>query len=112
MRESGARRVELSRRGFLRFAAGATAVGVGGALPSPPYAWGTAAAVAAGPTRTILAYNENPFGMSAAARDAVLAAAESGNRYPKEAADGLRDDLARALEVDPKMIVLGAGSIE
>jgi histidinol-phosphate aminotransferase len=61
---------------------------------------------------TILAYNENPFGMFPAARDAVIAAAANGNRYPKETADGLRDDIARDLGVDPAQIVLGSGSIE
>jgi histidinol-phosphate aminotransferase len=36
----------------------------------------------------------------------------SGNRYPKETAYGLRDDIARSVGVDAEQIVLGSGSIE
>jgi histidinol-phosphate aminotransferase len=50
--------------------------------------------------------------MSLSAREAVIAAAANGNRYPKQTADALRDDIAHALGVDSDMIMLGAGSIE
>lgn len=99
----------LSRRHFLRVAGGAAAtIGVSQSIPLVPYA----RAAAADELLTILAYNENPFGLFPAARDAVIAAAANGNRYPKQTADALRDDLARLLGVDSEMIVLGAGSIE
>jgi len=99
----------LSRRNFLRIVGGTAAtVGVAGSLPFPPYA----RVAAADEPLTRLAYNENPFGLFPAAREAVIAAAANGNRYPKETADALRDDIARLLGVDAEMIVLGAGSIE
>jgi len=60
----------------------------------------------------VLAYNENPFGIFPAARDAIVAAAEKGNRYPKQTADELRDVIAQRLDVDAEMVVLGSGSIE
>lgn len=100
----------LSRRQFLRTAGSAAAtLGVGASLPLASYA--STAPVAAG-ALTILAYNENPFGMFPSAREAIFRVAASGNRYPKQTADGLRDDLALGLGVDPEQILLGAGSIE
>jgi len=99
----------LSRRHFLHVVGGtAAAVGLGASLPLPPYA----GAAAADESLTILAYNENPFGLFPSAREAVIAAAASGNRYPKQTADALRDDIARLLGVDAEMVVLGSGSIE
>jgi histidinol-phosphate aminotransferase len=83
-----------------------------GALPSLPLASYAATALAQGGGLTVLAYNENAFGMFPAAREAVFVAAASGNRYPKETADGLRDDIAQALGVAPEQILLGSGSIE
>jgi histidinol-phosphate aminotransferase len=100
--------VGWSRRRFLHLAGGAAAaVGFGAALPSPPY-------VSAAETRdlTILAFNENPFGMFPAAREAVLATVDSGNRYPKETEEALRADIGRSLGVPSEQILLGAGSIE
>ena len=105
-----AERQGVSRRQFLQVVGGtAAAVAAGASVPRPPYA--EAAPTAAEPL-TILAFNENPFGMFPAARDAVLAAAANGNRYPKQTADALRDDIARMLGVDSEMVMLGAGSIE
>ncbi len=102
-------RYGVSRRHFLRLAGGtAAAVGVGRSLPIPSYA----KAVSAAEPLTVLAFNENPFGMFPVAREAVVAAAGNGNRYPKQTADALRDDIARLLGVDSDMVVLGAGSIE
>jgi histidinol-phosphate aminotransferase len=99
----------LSRRHFLQVVGGtAAAVGLGASLPPAPYA----RAAAADEPLTILAYNENPFGLFPSARQAVAAAAANGNRYPKQTADALRDDVAHLLGVDSEMIMLGAGSIE
>lgn len=103
-------RSRLSRRQFLRAAGGtAAAVSVAQAFTLAPYA---IAAPEAGESLTILAFNENAFGMFPAAREAVVAAAAHGHRYPKQMADGLRDDIAAGLRVDPEMVVLGSGSIE
>jgi len=99
-----------SRRRFLQVAGGtAAALGAGAPLANP---YAAEAPAVAGAPLTVLAYNENAFGMFPAARAAMLAAAESGNRYPKETSDGLRDDLARALGVRPEQVLLGSGSIE
>src|SRR5512147_77384 len=101
----------LSRRQFLKVAGGtATVLAAGTTLPLVPYA--TADLTATDPPLTILAYNENPFGMFPLAREAVVAAAGSGNRYAKETADTLRDSIARDLFIDAEQVVLGAGSIE
>ncbi len=100
-----------SRRQFLRIAGGASAaVGLAQSFPFAPCA--QAAGEAAPEALTILAYNENPFGLFPVALEAVAAAAASGNRYPKQTADGLRDDIAQGLGVEPEMILLGSGSIE
>lgn len=98
-----------SRRQFLQIVgAGAAVLGTGLSPVSPAYA-----ARPDGADRlTVLAYNENAFGMFPSAREAVVAAAARGNRYPKQAADALRDDIARSLSVDADMICLGSGSIE
>jgi histidinol-phosphate aminotransferase len=90
-------------------AGSATAIlGAGAPLRLVPYA----RAATVPEALTVLAYNENAFGMFPAARDAVIAAAANGNRYPKETAYALRDDIARSLGVDSEQVVLGAGSIE
>jgi histidinol-phosphate aminotransferase len=103
----------LSRRRFLQVVGGtAAAVRLGRSLAFPPYAEAAVEAPASGAALTILAYNENPFGLFPAAREAILAAAENGNRYPKQTADALRDEVARLLGVQAEMVVLGSGSIE
>ena len=99
----------LSRRNFLHLVGGTTAtLALAESLPFPPYV----AAAAADEPLTILAFNENPFGLFPAAREAVIAAAANGNRYPKQTADALRKDIARLLGVDSEMVVLRSGSIE
>lgn len=57
-----------------------------------------------------LASNENPLGMSPAARQAMLDAALESPRYPDNDAFELRRALAAHLGVDPSWIVLGHGS--
>ncbi len=102
----------VSRRRFLQLACGSAAVGLTRGLALPPYAHAAGDAPAASDALTILAYNESPFGIFPAAREAILAAAGSANRYPKETGNLLRDEIAHALGVDPDMVVPGSGSIE
>ncbi len=59
-----------------------------------------------------LSSNETPFGPSAKAVEAYLAAASSLSRYPDGSARGLRDAIAKTYGLDAKRIVCGAGSDE
>src|SRR5713101_6347719 len=103
----------VSRRRFLRLVGGtAAAVGTAGAFRPLPYAQAAADAPAPGTPLTVLAYNENAFGIFPSARAAILAAAQNGNRYPKETADALRDEIAHTVGVAGDMVVVGSGSIE
>ncbi len=56
--------------------------------------------------------NENPLGISPAAKDAVIEAITLANRYPAEQNAALVKKLAAAHEVGEDQIVLGAGSAE
>jgi histidinol-phosphate aminotransferase len=57
-----------------------------------------------------LASNENPLGMGAKAKAAVIAALESGARYPDGHGYGLRQALVKKLGVAADQLVLGNGS--
>ena len=93
----------LSRRSFARLAVGAAAAA---ALPSR----GHAVDSVAGPVR--LNANENPFGPSAAALDAMRAAFGEAARYPDDLDERLRDEIAGSHGVSPAQVVVGAGSGE
>ena len=56
--------------------------------------------------------NENPLGISAAAREAVLEALTLANRYPSDQQAEVVAKLAAAHEVEPNQIVIGTGSAE
>jgi histidinol-phosphate aminotransferase len=56
--------------------------------------------------------NENPLGLSPAARSAVIEGIGEANRYPRESRDALRNILASHHGVKPEQIVFGAGSTE
>ena len=62
--------------------------------------------------RLRLAFNENPHGMSAKAKQALLSAAETGNRYDMMGGYELKQLIARQEGVKPENILLGAGSSE
>jgi histidinol-phosphate aminotransferase len=94
----------LSRRSFGRLAAGAAAAA---ALP-----WDALAATPAPPGRIRLNSNENPFGPSPSALDAIRAALGEAARYPDDLAEELRETVARAHGVPPAQVLLGAGSGE
>ena len=56
--------------------------------------------------------NENPLGISPAAKDAVLEAIAVANRYPSDQQSVLVSQLAAAHEVSENQIVIGTGSAE
>ncbi len=95
----------ITRRGL--------AGGIGAALGA---AWiGPAAAASRadapepkGPIR--LSANENPYGPSPAAREAIARSAAIGHRYPDALADQVRDAIASKHRVSRDSVVLGCGS--
>ena len=56
--------------------------------------------------------NENPLGISPAAKDAVIEAITVANRYPSDQQAALVTKLAAAHEVSENQIVIGTGSAE
>jgi len=98
---------KLSRRSF------ATALGAGLGAALLPRPLTPAARADAGPKGTILLNsNENPYGPSARAREAMTATQPIASRYPDSAEDDLRAALGRHHGVAPEQIVLGCGSGE
>src|SRR5207244_6875996 len=59
-----------------------------------------------------LSANENPYGPSAKAHEAMKSAHPMSNRYPDEANDVLIDKIAKINNVNRDQIVLGDGSSE
>jgi histidinol-phosphate aminotransferase len=94
----------FSRRSFGRLAAGAAAAA---ALP-----WKGVAAAPAVAGHIRLNSNENPFGPSPAALDAIRAAFGEAGRYPDDLAEDLRDQVGRLHGVESSQVLLGAGSGE
>jgi histidinol-phosphate aminotransferase len=123
----------LSRRRFAQLL-GAGVAAAGGArlaAAAPASAWASASALsldpgvrgagkavpAAGAAKGAggvvrLSSNENPYGPSPAAFDAMREAFGLAWRYPDEHAEALVEDLARLHGVDPGQLLLGAGSGE
>lgn len=56
--------------------------------------------------------NENPYGPSAAAREAVTSALDQGNRYPRNAISKLQKKIAEFENLSPDQILISAGSTE
>src|ERR1044071_6760820 len=56
--------------------------------------------------------NENPYGPSKKAREAVIQILNEGNRYQFESQEVLRKKIAERENVDPSYIMFGAGSGE
>jgi histidinol-phosphate aminotransferase len=123
----------LSRRRFAQLlGVGAAAAGAGGwrtaAAASARAAWAPEAARRGGPglqavpapgaARTgleavvRLSSNENPYGPSPAAFDAMREAFGLAWRYPDEHGDALARDIARLHDIDTRQVLLGAGSSE
>lgn len=59
-----------------------------------------------------LASNENPLGMSPVARQALIASAAEGHRYPDMDCVELREVLAKHLNISMDTLLVGAGSSE
>ena len=59
-----------------------------------------------------LSSNENPWGASPAALEALKAAADGAHRYPDGTAAALREKIAALHGLDPERIVCGTGSDE
>ena len=97
----------ISRRRFAQL----LGVGAAAAITKPALSRARAPIVAAsGLVR--LDSNENPFGPSARALQAIPAAFQFACRYPDEHADLLIEALAKSNGVNPDQILLGAGSGE
>lgn len=59
-----------------------------------------------------MASNENPFGPSPRAVEAMRAAAEQANLYPDDGAEKLRCELAARFDINPEQVLVTAGSTE
>lgn len=106
----------MERRAFLRtgLAAGVFSAGVTASVPSLLEATtpgvGGRRRRRSGPIR--LSSNENPLGISPAAREAIIEGIVDANRYPGNTASQVVDALAAKHSVTPEHIVLGNGSTE
>ncbi|WP_400191639.1 pyridoxal phosphate-dependent aminotransferase [Hymenobacter sp. B81] len=102
----------ISRRAWLR----SSGLLAAGALLSPAaQALAPAAALLgrpAAPTLIKLSGNENPWGPSDKARQAMRAAFDDCNRYPNDYLKALRAQIAAAEGLTPEHVLLGAGSTE
>ena len=100
----------LSRRRF----AGALGAALGGALVTPRTASRAEASLPRGYSEDYvqLNSNENPYGPSPAALEAMTRALAVGARYPDAPEDEMIEKIARLHRVDPGRVVLGCGSGE
>ncbi len=99
----------ISRRTF----AGTICLAAGSALLDGRFARAAAAGHHPRPTGAILLNsNENPYGPSPAALEALAAANPLANRYPDTAEDAMREAIARHHGVEPEQVALGCGSSE
>jgi len=99
----------INRRDLFKFTGGAA---VGLALAGTGLRAGIAAANNAAPELISLSGNENPYGPSPLAREALDAAQGSANRYGYSQQKEFVKQLAKKEGVTPDHIVLGAGSSE
>ena len=106
----------MDRRGFVTtgLAAGIAGASGGGTtlagmLNRTP-GWMTGKTLADGTVK--LSSNENPLGLSPAAREAVIESLVDANRYPNGYRGPLMQELARYLDVKVENLTLGFGSTE
>jgi histidinol-phosphate aminotransferase len=103
----------LSRRGFVQvLGAGTAAAALGPRLAAARTLVGDPAATPAALEVVRLSSNENPYGPSPTAFDAMREAFDLAWRYPDEAADALVADLAKRHGVPADHVLLGDGSSE
>ena len=102
----------MRRRDFVRASAlsGLVAGTFGGADPLAALTRSSPRRLANGQVR--LSSNENPLGISPAAKDAVIEAITVANRYPRSQRDELVAHLAQGFDVETSQIVMGVGSSE
>src|SRR5437016_479562 len=99
----------LSRRAFGRFIGG----GIAAASVSPLLGAGSSAPAAPATGGVVrLSANENPYGPCPAALRAMREAFALAWRYPDQATDGLRADLAKAHGLPKEWFLIGDGSSE
>ena len=101
----------ITRRGFFRFAAGASAVVAGLPIVTEGYlAHAQRGRRLGDPNRGVhIDSNENPLGCSPRARAAVLRALEGMERYP-DGGLALRRKLAERFKLKVENVIVGAGS--
>ena len=106
----------MDRRGFVTTGmaaglVGATSAGsaIAALLENTP-GWGPGKTLADGSVK--LSSNENPLGLSPAARQAVIEAIPNANRYPSDFRAPLMSALSDFVGVKQEHLVLGAGSTE
>jgi histidinol-phosphate aminotransferase len=103
--------LSISRRKFARL----LGVGAAAAIVRPRITIAKESATVPAPAKTgvvRLSANENPYGPSAKAHEAMKNAHGVCNRYPDEANDVLIDRIAKINNVNREQIVLGDGSSE
>ena len=101
----------ISRRHFAHL----LGIGAAAAIVRPRFTIAKASATVPAPAKTgvvRLSANENPYGPSAKAHEAMKNAHPMCNRYPDEANDVLIDKIAKINNVSREQIVLGDGSGE
>lgn len=59
-----------------------------------------------------LNFNENPWGPSAKAREAVIKGLDISNRYPDDLVEELKKKIASKNNIDPRQVLVTAGSTE
>jgi histidinol-phosphate aminotransferase len=105
--------MSFSRRDFLRNLSIAGLAGVAGGSPRRTAAFCSPESGVVLPSGFItLDRNENAYGPSAKVIEAIRAASEKVNDYPREQAAQLVDRIAEHYKVEPAQIILGAGSTE
>ena len=100
----------MKRRAFFQTGFAAGLASVGGAATLPAYLSATPRRLADGSVR--LSSNENPLGLSPAARRAIVDGLDQANRYPGESRAPVIEALAQKHGVATGNIVLGTGSTE
>src|SRR5438270_3343523 len=101
----------ISRRSLLGAASAGAAIGLGGTraaaqVKAKPPMFGPAPGVA------WLTYNENPYGPSPRAMQAMAETASKGCYYADDASDRLRAMIAERFALSPGHVVVGNGSTE